>query len=116
MKKGSHIVGRDARGQTPCEAKPDLISEMNKLDAAIIGKLPVGVYSVNWKDAPEVTSMEPDGRISGIKFELEENRHMCIINDFIKYVTKIYFRVRENKDAPWSKWELGYTIDALTRE
>ena len=102
--------------QAVVTTEPDPISEMNKRDAADIGKWPTGIYSVNWKDAPEVTGMEPDGRISGTKFELEENRHMCIITDFIKYVTKIYFRVRENKDAPWSKWELGYTIDAPTRE
>ena len=91
--------------------EPDPISEMNKRDAADIGKWPSGTYSVNWEDAPEITHMKPDKRIFGSRFPIGENKQICIINDCIKYVVRIYIRERENKDAPWSKWELKYIIE-----
>ncbi len=97
--------------QAVVTTEPDPISEMNKRDAADIGKWPTGIYSVNWKDAPAVTGMEPDNRIFGITVELEENKQMCIIHDCIKYVVNIYSCERENKDSPWSEWKLEYIIE-----
>lgn len=72
-----------------------------------------GVYRIEGSAFKEVTGMDYNRNMSAGVFPISENEQYCIVNNYVEYTTKVYHRKRDDKDSPWSEWELKGIIDNL---